>query len=49
MMHGEKHTSTRLYKPFFHSIVGHPGPVKKSIDIFEYILVSMLKVYLDVF
>ena len=30
-------------------IVGHPEPEKKSVGIFEYILASMLKVYLDVF
>ena len=30
-------------------VVGHPEPEKKSIGIFEYILASMLKVYLDVF
>ena len=29
--------------------VGHPDPEKKSVGIFEYILASMLKVYLDVF
>ena len=31
------------------SLVGHPEPRKKSVGIFEYILASMLKVYLDVF
>ena len=31
-------------------LVGHPEPEKKnSVGIFEYILASMLKVYLDVF
>ena len=30
-------------------IVGHPEPEKNSVGIFEYILASMLKVYLDVF
>ena len=31
-------------------IVGHPEPEKKNyVGIFEYILASMLKVYLDVF
>ena len=31
-------------------IVGHPEPVKKNyVGIFEYILASMLKVYLGVF
>ena len=30
-------------------VVGHPEPEKKSVGIFEYILASMLKVYLDVF
>ena len=31
-------------------IVGHPEPEKKSsVGIFEYILASMLKVFLDVF
>ena len=30
-----------------HVIVGHPEPEKKSVGIFEYILASMLKVYLD--
>ena len=31
-------------------LVGHPEPGKKiSVGIFEYILASMLKVYLDVF
>ena len=36
---------TRLYL-----IVGHPEPEKKnSVGIFEYILASMLKVYLDMF
>ena len=31
-------------------IVGHPEPEKKnSVGIFEYILASMLKMYLDVF
>ena len=30
-------------------IVGHPEPEKKSVGISEYILASMLKVYLDVF
>ena len=31
-------------------IVGHPEPEKKnSVGIFEYILASVLKVYLDVF
>ena len=30
-------------------VVGHPEPEKKSVCIFEYILASMLKVYLDVF
>ena len=33
----------------FYCIVGHPEPEKKSVGIFEYILASMLKVYLDVF
>ena len=32
-----------------YEIVGHPEPEKKSVGIFEYILASMLKVYLDVF
>ena len=32
------------------SIVGHPEPEKKnSVGIFEYILASMLKMYIDVF
>ena len=30
-------------------IVGHPELEKKSVGFFEYILASMLKVYLDVF
>ena len=30
-------------------IVGHPEPGKKSVGIFEYILTSTFKVYLDVF
>ena len=30
-------------------LVGHPEPEKKSVGIFEYILASMLKVYIDVF
>ena len=30
-------------------LVGHPEPEKKSVGIFEYILASILKVYLDVF
>ena len=30
-------------------LVGHPEPEKKIVGIFEYILASMLKVYLDVF
>ena len=30
-------------------VVGHPEPEKNSVGIFEYILASMLKVYLDVF
>ena len=30
-------------------VVGHPEPEKKSVGIFEYILASMLKVYLDMF
>ena len=30
-------------------LVGHPGPEKKICWHFEYILASMLKVYLDVF
>ena len=33
----------------FMLIVGHPEPEKKYVGIFEYILASMLKVYLDVF
>ena len=33
----------------FEYIVGHPEPEKNSVGIFEYILASMLKVYLDVF
>ena len=32
-----------------HGLVGHPDPEKNSVGIFEYILASMLKVYLDVF
>ena len=30
-------------------LVGHPEPEKEYVGIFEYILASMLKVYLDVF
>ena len=33
----------------FGVLVGHPEPEKSSVGIFEYILASMLKVYLDVF
>ena len=33
----------------FLQIVGHPEPEKNSVGIFEYILASMFKVYLDVF
>ena len=32
-----------------HVIVGHPELEKKSVGIFEYILASMLNVFLDVF
>ena len=31
------------------TLVGHPEHEKKSVGIFEYILASMLKMYLDVF
>ena len=31
------------------NVVGHPEPEKKNGGIFEYVLASMLKVYLDVF
>ena len=38
------------YFNVFNLLVGHPEPEKKnSVGIFEYILASMLKVYLDVF
>ena len=30
-------------------LVGHPEREKKSVGIFEYILASVIKVYLDVF
>ena len=42
-------TVTFEYKHASFSIVGHPEPEKKSVGIFEYILASMLNVYLDVF
>ena len=32
----------------FYTLVGNPEPEKKSVGIFEYILASMLIVYLDV-
>ena len=35
--------------PLKEHIVGHPELEKKSVGIFEYILASMFKVYLDVF
>ena len=36
-------------KEYLGLLVGHTEPEKNSVGIFEYILASMLKVYIDVF